>query len=351
MSTLDRRRLLIAMAGCLSALRASQTPLIAQESDGDSNQARMITPKTRRGLRQGLEFLASRQSQRGDFGTDGYRANVAVISLAGMAFMADGSTPGRGNFGRQVSLALDYVLRHVQSSGYVIATRNTSHGPMYGHGFSTLFLAEAYGMTHHGHVREKLSQAVKLIIDSQNEDGGWRYEPQSREADISVTICQVMALRAARNAGLFVANDVIERCNDYVKRCQNPDGGFSYQLPNRESAFPRSAAGVVALNSAGIYEGEEIRRGLEYLMQFLPGQQQLPMDNYFYYGHYYAVQAMWQAGGEYWKRWYPAIRDQLLSRQRSDGSWFDQQICAEYATAMACLILQMPNNFLPIFQR
>ena len=118
----------------------------------------------------------------------------------------------------------------------------------------------------------------------------------------------------------------------------------------RSRGFPRSAAGVVALYSAGIYDGEEIRRGLEYLRQFVPHPSAHPLEDHFFYGHYYAVQAMWHSGADDWRRWYPAIRDTLLARRRDDGSWFDQ-ICPEYGTAMACLILQMPQNYLPIFQR
>ena len=59
---------------------------------------------------------------------------------------------------------------------------------------------------------------------------------------------------------------------------------------------------------------------------------------------------MWHAGGDHWPKWYPAIRDVLLRLQQDDGSWMDP-ICPEYGTAMACIILQMPNNYLPIFQR
>jgi hypothetical protein len=58
---------------------------------------------------------------------------------------------------------------------------------------------------------------------------------------------------------------------------------------------------------------------------------------------------MWQAGGEHWQRWAPAIHDVLLARQKPDGSW-PETVCYEYGTAMACIILQMPNNYLPIFQ-
>jgi len=275
---------------------------------------------------------------------------VAVCALAGMAFMSAGSTPGRGPFGRHIDRALDFILANTQESGFINIPNASSHGPMYGHGFATLFLAECYGMTRRADVREKLSKSVRLITNTQNQDGGWRYQPVRRDADISVTICQVMALRAARNAGLYVPRDTIDRCTEYVKKSQNADGGFMYMIQGGQSAFPRSAAGIVALYSAGIYEGPEIKKGLDYLMNFLPQGNEFNRESHYFYGHYYAVQAMWHAGGEHWARWYPAIRDALVARQAEDGSWNDS-ICVEYGTAMACVVLQMPNNFLPIFQR
>ncbi len=146
-------------------------------------------------------------------------------------------------------------------------------------------------------------------------EGGWRYQPERREADISVTICQVMALRAARNAGIYVSNDTIDRCTAI---CQTvPESGWRICLYAawRRKRFSRTAAGVVALYSAGIYEGDEIQRGLEYLMQHQPKADDMNIESHFFYGHYYAVQAMWHAGGDYWRRWYPAIRDILLIRR------------------------------------
>jgi hypothetical protein len=198
---------------------------------------------------------------------------------------------------------------------------------------------------------------VELIANCQNEQGGWRYFPRRADADVSVTVCQVMALRAARNAGIYVPPEKIDRAVDYLKKCQNPDGGFKYILiPVGESAsaFPRSAAAVVGLYCAGIKqidEGPEVAAGLKYLMQFIPQRGVERRDAYYFYGHYYAVLAMWQAGGQSWARWYPAIRDELVLRQQPGGWWVDLSVSSEFATAMACLILGVPNNYLPIFQR
>jgi hypothetical protein len=324
-------------------------PAGAQETTGQLRDGTRSEPATL-AVEKGLTFLASRQLEDGSFSTGGYGRNAAVCALAGMAWLSGGSTPGRGPHGEEVARVTDFLLEHCQESGFISVEGAMSHGPMYEHGFATLFLAEVHGMSPRDDLREKLARAIELIVRTQNDEGGWRYQPRKADADISVTICQVMALRAARNAGLRVPNETIGRCVEYVKRCQNADGGFRYMLQSGESAFPRSAAGVVALYSAGVYEGREIERGLAYLEQSLPRGQAIGADGHFFYGHYYAVQAMWQAGGEHWKRWYPAIRDTLVSRQQPDGSWADP-ISFEYGTAMATIILQMPDNSVPIFQR
>jgi Prenyltransferase and squalene oxidase repeat len=315
----------------------------------------LVTPAAQQAIDRGLAFLAAQQDPHdGSIGSgSNYAKNVAVTSLAGMAFLAAGHSPGRGEYGEVVDRALGFVLSRAKPNGYIVDDRFTSHGPMYGHGFATLFLAEAYGMSERDDLREKLDKAVRLIVSSQNSEGGWRYDPvPPQNADISVTVCQMMALRAARNAGIHVPRETVDRCVEYVTRSQNADGGFRYQLGFRaESRFPRSAAAVVALYNAGVYKGTEIERGLEYLMRYLPDGRLIRYEPHYVYGHYYAAQAMWHAGGERWRAWYPAIRDELIQRQDAAGDWPGDAICPEYGTAMSCLILQTPNNYLPIFQR
>jgi hypothetical protein len=337
--------------------------------DGSASKG-MITVETDRAIQRGLAYLNARRDRDGSFGTGNYRGNVAVTSLAAMAYMCAGHQPNRGTYGRIVLDALRNVLRYEnvpsirdnpggKFPGFLHNPRSLSHGPMYGHGFATLFLGEVYGMVHdrvlRDEVREKLHRAVQLIVKSQNPEGGWRYKPDSIEADISVTICQIMALRSARNAGVFVPKDTVDRCTAYVKGCQElREGWFRYMKKGGGGAghqgFARTAAGVCALNAAGIYDGEEVKLGLDFLHRNKPAGLFGRPDMHYFYGHYYAVQAMWTAGGHYWQDWYPAIRDELLSRQNFDGSWVDQ-ICSHYSTAMACIILQVPNNYLPILQK
>jgi hypothetical protein len=315
----------------------------------------MVTPETHRAIGLGLEYLASQQNDDGSFGAGGYGQYLGVCGLAGMAFLASGSAPGCGSYGLELERGVTCLLGHAQDNGLISDVDGVSHGPMYGHGFATMFLAEVYGLAPHQQLRDKLTQAVQLIVDTQNEEGGWRYQARRSDADLTVTICQMMALRAARNAGVHVPAETTQRCLSYVKRCQNADGGFMYLLSGGPSAFPRSAAGVVALFSAGVHKGEPIERGLDYLVQFTPGSGRHHSGRHhdvqhFFYGHYYAVQAMWHAGGDRWTKWYPAIRDVLLARQTGEGAW-RSPLGSEYGTAMASIILQMPNSYLPMFQQ
>jgi hypothetical protein len=322
----------------------------SRRGDVPEGTMEMLTPDTDKAIESGLAWLAHSQNADGSFGTGTYRGNIAVTSLAGLAFMSGGSSPGRGPHGAQIDKALSYVMENTSPSGFIAVASSLTHGPMYSHGFGTLFLAEAYGMTHRPEIREKLQKAVRLIIDTQNNEGGWRYQPVRRDADLSVTICQINALRAARNAGLYVPKETVDACIRYVKQSQNPDGGFRYMLQGGASAFPRSAAGVVALQSAGEYDNKEIREGISYLRQYMREIKLGSRYSHYYYGHYYAAQAMWIRGGEDWNEWFPAIRTELIHRQSPAGYWTDS-ICNEYGTAMALIILQIPNNYLPIFQR
>ena len=195
-----------------------------------------LTPELLASCRMGMEFLLGQQNEDGSFGRGRYGRNVGIASLCALSLMADGHMPGQDKYGYAIKKTLDFILSCSTETG-LIASKTTSHGPMYGHGFATLFLGEIYGMNPQDtRVRDTLVRAVNLIINSQNDEGGWRYNPVPYDADVSVTICQVMGLRSARNAGIKVPRETIDRAVRYVQRCQNPDGGFRYMIQSGASA-------------------------------------------------------------------------------------------------------------------
>jgi prenyltransferase beta subunit len=301
-------------------------------------------------VRSGLSFLVSRQNQDGTFQSAQQGRWVGVCSLVGLALLSRGVRSGIGDAGLALQRTGRYVLSQVQASGFLSATGETSHGPMYDHGFGTLFLAELYGTDRELAIRAKLASAVELIARTQNSEGGWRYNPAPEEADLSVTVCQMMALRAARNAGIGVAKQTIDRAVDYVRRSQNADGGYMYRISGGESRFPLTAAAIVALYSAGIYEGTEIDAATKYLYANAAANNSIERNGFFYYAHYYSTQAFWHRGGDDWRQWYGGLKRTLLTQRNVRGGWSDGN-SVEYGTAMACLILNMPRTVLPIFQR
>jgi len=315
-----------------------------------------MTPQLDASTSRGLAWLARKQSPDGSFGDDRWGRSVAITALAAIAFMADGNLPGRGPYGENVERALKHVLENCTESGLIAG--DTAAAPMYGHGFAALFLCEVYGMTGGGpdaaqaaKLHNAVLRAVRLIATTQNDEGGWRYNPIPNDADVSVTICQIMALRSARNAGLDVPKQTIDRAVDYIRRCQNDDGGFKYQLTPGPSAWPRSAAGIASLYYSGVYEDAQIDKGLKYLRDnAMPGRVDRSSPHYFY-GHYYAAQAMYLAGGTNWSTWWSGVRTELLASQQPEGFWQDPGVGDVYGTAMALIVLQMPKRYLPIFQK
>ncbi len=334
-----------------------------------------VTSASVRAADRGLDWLASRQNADGSWFCDiGFKLNetyevttsiaiqeerggghVGVTALAGMAFLSGGHLPGRGRHGRTVDKALKYVLDCVREDGYI--TDNETR--MYSHAFATLFLAEIYGMTRRKDVKAQLQKAVDLVVQSQNDKGSWRYLPFAQDSDMSITVCQVMALRAARNGGIRVPRSTIDRAIRYVKGSAITSGrykgGFKYQerpIYQTRSSYSLTAAGIVTLYSAGVYDDESIKKGLEFLKDDYSNVASPTYRNhyFFFYGNYYAVQAMYIAGGAHWEWYFPRVREDLIESQQASGAWVDN-VGEAFATSMACIILQIPYNFLPIFQR
>lgn len=333
---------------------------------------------------RGLEWLAKEQNARGFWagivGTKSgtrYRqthsseeqrrsgtGHVGVTSLCGMAFLSGGHLPNRGKYRAVVRKCVDAVLSVMQENG-LISLGGTN---MYSHAISTLFLAEVYGMTRSPEIKKGLERATHMIIDCQNAQGGWRYQAFSKDADLSVTVCQLQALRAARNIGIQIPKSTIDRAVKYVKASQVPTGWakgrFYYSIKGRRpfrktDSFSIQAAAVTSLVSAGVYDRKLIEPALAFLTDELePMMDDFTNHHFFWYGNYYACQAFFHAErileNGCFDRYYSSMRDYLLLEQQSDGRWLNPQGQGPgdpFGTSVACIILQIPNQYLPIFQR
>jgi len=336
----------LAIMGCLQSIHALES-------------TEPLTPEAAAAVKKAVAWLAANQKVDGTF--PGALGNSSgVTGACAIALMAQGHLPGTGAYGVQTAKAIRFILDTAQPDGLLYQITMGGNGPMYFHGLATLALAEAWGQTGDRRTRDALRKAVDLICASQNARGGWRYQAKIADDDISVTVMQLMALRAARDAGLDVSKEVIEGGIAYVKSCHNPtskgkDGGFGY-TPGDASGYGRTAAGVTSLQVAGDYRAVEVTEGIAYLMRFKPiTDRDIDHQEWRHYGLYYAAMGIYQAqslgaqGRQWWTTWYPAVVRDLLDRQQPDGHWKGNW--EAYDTAMAVLILTIPYRYLPIYQR
>jgi prenyltransferase beta subunit len=307
-------------------------------------------------VERGLAYL---KRQVKDSGAVGSRYTVAVTSLAGLAILGAGQQPGQEPYGPMLKSCLNYLL--ASSDNGFFTEPGESESRMHGHCYAVLFLCEVLGSLEpedEERVATAIKKAVQVIEKAQSREGGWFYwaQNQSSQDEASVTVCALQALRAARNVGFVVDAQRIDQAIRYVKRCQNPrgDGSFAYSLAEpQRTTYALSVAAISTLNAAGVYESHELKKGLDFVRKALDAAStpwKAAEEEYSHYANLYAAQALYQDGGALWARWYPAVRDHLITKQRSDGSW-DSRFGSEYATAAAVLILEVPLGYLPIFQR
>lgn len=298
-----------------------------------------------------ITYLISQQRENGSW-PSGHGDNHGVNGLCLLALLGRGHLPGRGPHRDAVNLAVEHLLATQHKSG-LYKSPNNSHGPMYEHALATLAMVEAYGYLPARPVRRSAQRAIDLIVDSQNNQGGWRYHPGRDDADLSVTVMQVVALRAAQNARLRVPRETLDQALKYVRACAVDKGGFAYQPKRGNPAMARSAAGTLSMQLLGAFDDQAVDRGLAYMAD----RRYRPNHGHFWYMSYYAMQAHFQAGGTAWADWHPTVRQFLLDHQDPEGSWpgysgkkhNGQSRC--YSTALAAMTLEVYMHYLPAYQR
>ena len=336
----------------------------------------MVTIKGVKAVDRALNYLVKTQRPNGGWSNSGGYGTypAAMTALAGLALMASGSTPESGPYSRNVTRAMNYLLRIAKShDDGLLAGPGSESRSMYGHGFSMLFLAQCYGTElnteYEKTLKEVLDKGVALTAKSQSDlgppahAGGWIYTPTSNGDEGSVTVTQLQALRACRNAGIKVPGSTIDRAVAYLKHCQMSDGGICYSARSRSSSRPAiSAAAIACFYAAGIYdrraggaEGTESQM-VARLLAYVKSRVKVTTGTsgtwgHYFYTHLYMAEALYSRGGKDWKEYYPQIRKRLLDTQSPDGSWNGDGVGTTYGTAIGTLILQLPYGYLPIVER
>lgn len=330
------QRNLITLLSVVSALMLTsiQAQSIARRKDDP------VPAKVENLYIRGLKYLAATQRPEGSW-SDNSGHYPGVVGIAALAFLAHGEDPNHGPYAKQIQRCLDYIIKAQKSENGYIGTS------MYNHGFATLALAEAYGVVDDERLEKSLQKAVDLILSAQkrNPKGGWRYSPDSKDADTTVSGCQIVSLLAARNAGIPIPDTAIERALKYMSSCRDTAGAYGY-TSRGGGKTTLTAIGSLCYSLAKQKDAKGFQESLEYLKRNIDYRD----PHYTYYFEYYMSQALFHADEELWKLWNEKNIRLLTATQQSDGSWAGNRGPA-YSTASALLSIALNYRYLPIYEK
>ncbi len=309
-----------------------------------------IPPEVDRIYERGLEWLAKKQAAEGDW-QDG-QSGSGVDGLCVMAFLASGEDPNFGRWSRPVRLAVRHIiLSQDKESGYL-------PNSMYHHGFATLALAECYGALDESLVWQgsdkparSIAQTLDLAIrcagtsQKKNRWGGWRYNPDSTDADTSVTGAMLMGLLACRNAGMDVPDETVNAALEYMRRSTGRDGSVAYTGGMGGMGDSMNRTAIATLVAAVSKQKDEAKYPAT--LKQLTSRLEHRETTYQEYFRYYMAQALFQGDYAAWQKWNAMTIRQLQESQQEDGSFNNNA----YSTAMSLLSLALNYRFLPIYER
>ena len=326
-------RLFLLLLGCLTlGFACKAQKLFEESSDALPKEIEQMYVK-------GLQFLSKSQLSSGGFKDNPYGTSPGVVGLAIASMLAHGDDPNHGPHSGNIKRGLSFIINQQnKTTGYIGTT-------MYNHGFATLALAEAYGAVEDDRLGPSLEKAISLIVTSQkkNPRGGWRYSPESTDADTTVSGAQMVALFAARNAGLAVPETAIQKGLKYFKSCQTPEGGFGY-TSNRGPNAARTAIATLVFALAKEKDSATFKKAFNYL------RKAPESSSYRQYYLYYGAQAFFHASPKEWNKWNRKNITKLKQSQNEDGSW-GGQFGTTFSTSASLLSIALNYRFLPIYER
>ncbi len=329
---------------------------------GVSCHAATIELEIERVTKGGLRWLAANQTALGSWDAES-RYPTAMTALAGMAILAEGSTPNGGEYAPQLRLAIDYLVRQARPNG-LIGDPLRDDRYTYGHGFSMLFLSQVLGEEEDQQRREELirilTAAVQFTGKAQTAAGGWGYvsaKDGNGFDEGSTTITQVQGLRGCRNAGIPVPKTIIDRAIKYIHSCTMRDGAVQYSSKGGGGRPAITAAAVACLYNAGEYDDNYVPRMRKYCEARLTNEQSSNFGHW-HYAHYYYSQVQYREGEKVWNDYRRGVFEKIISealpvdtRLGKAVYWPQGYIGAVYTTSLNLTILQLDNSFLPIYQR
>ena len=192
--------------------------------------------------------------------------------------------------------------------------------------------------------------AVRAAITSQksNPRHAWRYSPAGRDADASVSGAVIIGLLAARNAGIEVPDESIDKAIAYFRSMTERSGDVSYLNRGDRLATSTARVSIAALAYAVARRKDlaEYKATLDYLKQ----RREETSGPFGEYTLYYQAQALFQGDPDSWRKWNEILVRHLKEAQQPDGS-IRGRFNPPISTSLSLLSLAVNYRFLPIYER
>lgn len=299
-------------------------------------------------------------NDNGGFARPQTEPHAALTGLATLAFLSAGHTPKLGKYKNTVKLAVDWILSKQQVDGSFGYSQDYS---VYDNAICTLALAEVVAMYPDPKIKIAAQKAVDFLANLKTIHMGMsNYASVAKSTSVNGWL--MMAFKSAKIAGLNVPPEVFEKFRKRMDDVTDKDasgylGTVSYLNPgDRKNSANKTMTAVGML----IYEYLGVNRAdldnmAEILIKDLPvwGTYNINNDMYKWY---YTTLALFQFGGEHWKKWNKSMIEVLVKNQRVggpldgslqdvDGSWdfegdfWGRNLGRTYTTAMGAFCLEV----------
>ncbi|MBM3829495.1 MAG: hypothetical protein FJ406_03065 [Verrucomicrobia bacterium] len=331
-------------------------------------------------VQAGSAFLVSQQQATGAI-ADAARLQTALTSLAGLALLGAGHSPlNKSPEGVALRRAILFVLRtdRQTADGYFGAA---DASVMYGHAVTTLFLCELLWRSADPEqeelIRRKAAAGCNFILGAQGaakstrrDTGGWRYKPDARDSDMSVTAWQLLALHAGVKADFSMSPRNGQAAAQYLKNAFAAEHGvFAYQVRAKPTAddkplqpegrhkyFSTTAMGLLGLRICGQSRAPETAVATNFLLNELrfdpPGDDKAP-STWMFHRLFFSTLALNNFTEAQVSLAGQAAERNFVGGQAADGSWNSgyegRNIGRVYCTSLALLSLEAKHQRLAIF--
>lgn len=321
---------------------------------------------------ESLAYLAKAQNGDGSFETKygGTNGQVVVTCLAGLAFLASGSTPTDGPYAKNIARAAEYVEKNC---GKEMDFGGMGGGQMGGgnwnqtnwaYAYSPVFLGEVYRIAPSAELKAKLEEMMQAIAKNQEQSGGWAHGPGGPNA-LGYLELQIVgnwcltALGTLKRLGFKVPQACVDRGVAYAISTSEGDGGVGYsdRAGQKGMGDPGRTAGCIwAFSLLGLQKNPFYAKMAGFFKRTMDG---VPNGHVSPVMHFTASAfACMHLGGAYWKQFMDLFRLEILAARRPDGTFSarpteeseqlhsntDREMGPIWTTASYALILQLPKG-------